>query len=125
MGLFDRDEDSAKEEVRVDVRDSGSSKKETRLKKEVNSKVAGSDSDSAAESSSSSSRVTTRSTSSRSSSTNSSISMEDIHGQNEKIIELLEQLTEDDSSSRSRSSPVRDRNSSDDDGVRGDMGELL
>lgn len=108
MGLFDRDDEELgdRNEVRVDVKDGGSSTStssgstETRLEEEVNTKVAGNSS---------------------SVKSSSSVTMKDLQKQNEKIIELLEKLTGD----QKTGSKSRSRGENDDDGMRGDMGELL
>jgi sRNA-binding carbon storage regulator CsrA len=101
MGLFDNDTSSKKGEVRIGVPDE---KDESKLRTEVESKI---DSRSS------------RSSSSQSKSSENSVSRKELKRQNEKIISLLEQLVDEDVSSK------RKTGSENDNGMRGGMDELL
>lgn len=153
MGLFGDDEDErSRDEVRVSMpenqRDDGlrtSSSEEngrgSKLESEVESKVKSGSSRSRgsskrrskSSSNRSSGRSSSRSSNSRSSnetritgstSSNSSVDLEDIHEQNEKIIQLLEQIADEGSSSSSR---VTDKNQDEENStaVGSGMNELL
>lgn len=109
MGLFDDTASSKKGEVRIGVPDD--EKDNSKLRSEVESKI------------------DTSSGSSRSSAESSSgeVSRKELHRQNERIINLLEKLVDDDNKMETSSNRITDRESgkTEDDGMRGGMDELL
>lgn len=121
MALFDRNKNDSKDEVRVSVpegqkgRHSNSSN--SKLRSEVESKVG-----------SSGSGETRIDPNSSSGTRNSSVDLEDIHRQNEKIISLLEQISgeenQKDHGSSSRVTERKDKSEKDND-IGGGMNELL
>lgn len=107
MGLFDDSTSGKKGEVRIGVPDDETDN--SKLRGEVESRI-----DTASDSSESRS------------SSSSDVSMDDIHRQNERIIELLQKLVEDQEDSRNNSSgSSRVTDKEEDDRVRGGMDELL
>lgn len=111
MGLFD-DSTSEKGEVRIGV--SEEEENESKLRSQVESKVTNSNSSSAKEKNSS----TRFSNDTNTANTGSDTSLEDIEEQNQRIIKLLEQLVDEKGLD---STP----DTSNDQGVRGGMDELL
>lgn len=107
MGLFD-DTTSKKNEVRIGVPDEKEGD-DSKLRSEVESKIDTSS--------------TPTGSSSRDSTSSSEVSRKELHRQNERIINLLEKLV-DDEGVQNNTSRVTDRNN-DDSGMRGGMDELL
>lgn len=94
--MFFENSDDQEGEVRISTseeREQRKKEEESKLKKEAESKLK----------SSSSSKSSSRSSSSSLTSTGSDISIEDVHRQNERIIELLEDLNDDSPSSKDKS----------------------
>lgn len=110
MGLFDDDTSRKRDEVRIGV--SEREDDDTKLKSDVEEKVGRKE------------KTNQRDTGSK------SVSLEDVHEQNERIIELLEKMVgekNDIGSGDSISDRRNNRNSTkdDDEGMRGGMDELL
>ena len=105
MGLFDNDTRSKKGEVRIGVPDE-KNENSSKLKGEVKSKI-----DSAS------------SSSQRSKSGGTEVSLKDLERQNERIINLLEKLIDEDGSRKDNT--IRETESKDSSGMRGGMDELL
>lgn len=109
MGLFDDETSRKRDEVRIGVSER---EEDTELKSDVEEKVGRKE------------KTNRRDTGS------SSVSLEDVHEQNERIIELLEKMVgekNDIGSGDSISDRRNNRNSTkdDDEGMRGGMDELL
>jgi hypothetical protein len=105
MGLFDDDTSRKRDEVRIGVSEQ---EEDTKLKSDVEEKIGKTEK----------------------SSSSSSVSLEDIYEQNERIIKLLEKMVgekndmgESDSISDRRN--TRESTAKDDTGMRGGMDELL
>lgn len=109
MGLFDDTSSGKRDEVRIGVSEKDENDG-SQLKSDVEKRIGSKDS---------------------SSSSGSSVSVEDIHQQNERIIELLESLVDDKRSSDTdigdpgSISDRRSNDTEDDKGMRGGMDELL
>lgn len=106
MGLFDNETSSKKGEVRIGVPEDDDGKEDSKLKSEVESKI------------------DTSSSRSRSSGGSSEVSRKELKRQNERIIELLEKLVDDEDGRETRGSS-RSSGDKDSSGMRGGMDELL
>lgn len=94
MGLFDKDEKSGSDEVMINPEDNGSQRRnESKLKTEVEDKVVDGSS-----STNSGDKVSSVASGSQVSNNGNSknVDVEDVYRQNERIIELLEKLTNED-----------------------------
>lgn len=116
MGIFDSESD---EEVKISPSDNDS-REESKLKEEVETEIVGQSSGSEKENDSRSSRgrdIRKRSNSSGKSSftENNEVDLEDIHKQNERIIELLENISGEKLSNENK----------DDNDVTGDLNGVL
>ena len=105
MGLFDNDTRSKKGEVRIGVPDE-KNENSSKLRGEVESKI-----DSAS------------SSSQKSKSRGTEVSLKDLERQNERIINLLEKLVDEDGSRKDNT--TRGAENKDSSGMRGGMDELL
>lgn len=101
MGLFDDDTSRKRDEVRIGVSDQEET--DSKLKSDVQSNMG------------------------ESSGTGSEVSLDDIHSQNERIIDLLESIVKDEPDIGGSDSISDRRNSrkDDDQGMKGGMDELL